>query len=247
MLICKIANSRALDAPTPSHSFGESTSGNAIYRPSVRPDRTDPPAPCLAHRAPCASCFVRPTCASRRLCLAPCSAAHRTSRSDSHCAQQRYDLCAMALSSVPASSSTSTSVHCGAVSRWAHVATVYFMHFRCMLNMIYLDVAKYIWCCIYCNNYTRMLQVYVSAVLNVCCKCFVRMFHMLNWLYIYVANVYCKCFIFSDVCNMLQQMLYVASVSWAGAARGRRRRWSPQASQASHGNRDGYYNSKPCW
>jgi hypothetical protein len=37
-----------------------------------------------------------------------------------------------------------------------------------------------------------MFQVYVlnvSAVLNVCCKCFIWMLHMFHWLYMYVANV----------------------------------------------------------
>jgi hypothetical protein len=81
MLISKITNSRALDTPTPSHSFGESTSGNAIYQASVRLDGTDPPAQRLTPRAlhapptPRASRHVlllpRVTCTSHRLRLAP--------------------------------------------------------------------------------------------------------------------------------------------------------------------------------
>jgi hypothetical protein len=48
--------------------------------------------------------------------------------------------------------------------------------------------------CLKCyNDYTCILQVYVSnisSVSNVCCKCFIGMFKMLPWLYIYVASVY---------------------------------------------------------
>ena len=40
------------------------------------------------------------------------------------------------------SSSASTSLHWRATSRWAHVATVCFMRFKCMLHMFYLDVSK---------------------------------------------------------------------------------------------------------
>jgi hypothetical protein len=40
--------------------------------------------------------------------------------------------------------------------------------------MFYIDVAK-----VYLNiEYTCMLQVYVSGVLYVCCKCFIWMLHM---------------------------------------------------------------------
>jgi hypothetical protein len=48
------------------------------------------------------------------------------------------------------------------------------MYFRCMFH---LDVACVLsGCCICCNGYTRILQVYVSnvsSVSEVCCKCFV--------------------------------------------------------------------------
>jgi hypothetical protein len=90
------------------------------------------------------------------------------------------------------------------------------------------------------------LQVYVSnvsVVSNVCCKCFIWMLHMLQWLYTYVASVCLKCYccfkrilqvFYLDVAYfavaihmlqvyvykcfirfgcMLQQMLYVASVA----------------------------------
>jgi len=85
------------------------------------------------------------------------------------------------------------------------------------------------------HGYTRMLQVYisnvlsiyvlyvamaihvcdmfvlnVSIVLNVCCKCFIMMLHMLQWLYIYVATVCFKCF--TCFRCMLQQVLHIASV-----------------------------------
>jgi hypothetical protein len=41
----------------------------------------------------------------------------------------------------------------------------------------------------------------VLDVLEVCCKCFTWMLHILQWLYMHVASVCSKCFIyFSDVC-----------------------------------------------
>jgi hypothetical protein len=43
--------------------------------------------------------------------------------------------------------------------------SIYFMRFICMLHMFYLNVVKVDWCCICCNDYTRMLQ-------NTCFKCF---------------------------------------------------------------------------
>ena len=60
-----------------------------------------------------------------------------------------------------------------------------------------------------------MLQVYVSDVLSisdVCCKCFIWMLHMLQWLYTYVASVYSKCFIYfhTYVVNVLSNVAYVA-------------------------------------
>jgi hypothetical protein len=49
-----------------------------------------------------------------------------------------------------------------------------------------------------------MWQEYVSIVSYVseeCCKCFIQMLHMLQWLYTYVANSCSECFIvFSDIC-----------------------------------------------
>jgi len=68
--------------------------------------------------------------------------------------------------------------------------TVSFMHFRCMFHMFHLDVAKVDlvlhilqWLYTYVSN--------ISAVLNVCCKCFIW---MLQWLYMYVTSVCSKCF-----------------------------------------------------
>jgi hypothetical protein len=40
-----------------------------------------------------------------------------------------------------------------------------------------------------------MLQVYGSNVSKVCCKCFIWILYMLQWLYTYVTSVYSKCFI----------------------------------------------------
>jgi hypothetical protein len=42
-----------------------------------------------------------------------------------------------------------------------------------------------------------MLQVHVLkcfSVLDICCKCFIWMLHILQWLYTYVSNVCFKCF-----------------------------------------------------
>jgi hypothetical protein len=63
-----------------------------------------------------------------------------------------------------------------------------------------------------------MLQVYVSnvsAISNVCCKCFIWILDMLQWLYMYVASVCsnvspvldlcCKCFIW--MLHMFRHML----------------------------------------
>jgi hypothetical protein len=52
----------------------------------------------------------------------------------------------------------------------------------CKFQVFYLDVV-YV--------FTHMLQVYVSnvsSVSDVCCKRFIWMLHMLQWLYIYVAK-----------------------------------------------------------
>jgi hypothetical protein len=57
-----------------------------------------------------------------------------------------------------------------------------------------------------------MLQVYVlnvSAVLNVCCKCFIIMLHMLQCPYIYVASVFVNISSISDVCCSKCFMLQV--------------------------------------
>jgi hypothetical protein len=84
-----------------------------------------------------------------------------------------------------------------------------------MLHVFRLYVAKVVWCCICCNCYKHILQVYVSnvsAVSDVCCKCFIRILHMLQ---AYVPNVSlvlyvcCKCFI--SMLHMLQA--YVPTVS----------------------------------
>jgi hypothetical protein len=66
----------------------------------------------------------------------------------------------------------------------AHIAMVFssicpkcFVCFRCMLQVFHLDVAKVD----LDITYTCMLQIYissVSAVLYVCCKCFIWMLHM---------------------------------------------------------------------
>jgi hypothetical protein len=63
--------------------------------------------------------------------------------------------------------------------------------FKCMLQVVYQDVASvalaiHVRCkCMFSN---------IAAVLNVCCKCFIWMLHMLQWPYTYVASVCFKCF-----------------------------------------------------
>jgi hypothetical protein len=58
--------------------------------------------------------------------------------------------------------------------------------FKRMLQVIYLDVAcvalaMHVSCrCTFSN---------ISAVSNVCCKCFISMLHMLQWPYTYAASV----------------------------------------------------------
>jgi hypothetical protein len=88
------------------------------------------PHPCLLPRAARASCLVLR------------SAAPYASHPDSRSAQLRSDLRDVASSSVLASSSASTSAHWRAASRWIHVATIYFVRFRYMLQMFHLDVAN---------------------------------------------------------------------------------------------------------
>jgi hypothetical protein len=43
-------------------------------------------------------------------------------------------------------------------------------------------------------TYVASVCFNVSAVSNVCCKCFIWMVHMLHWLYTYVRSVYFNCF-----------------------------------------------------
>jgi hypothetical protein len=88
------------------------------------------------------------------------------------------------------------------------------MRFR---YMFYLDVACVpSECCICCNDYTHMLQKRdvsnVSAVSDVCCKCFIRMLDMLQWPYTYVASVCFKCF------NYFKRMLQVFYLDVANVA-----------------------------
>jgi hypothetical protein len=180
----------------------------------VRPDRTDSPAP----HAAC------------RLRLILCSAAPRAFHLDSRCAQSRSDLRAMASNSVPASSSASTSIHWGTTSRWAHVAIICFMRFKCMLHMFYLDVAKvdlvlhmlqwlYTYVASVCfkcfSCFKRILQVfyldvaYVALALHVCCKYRFKMFQLFQT---YVASVLSRCCLCCSAhIHMLQT--YVINVS----------------------------------
>ena len=101
---------------------------------------------------------------------------------------------------------------------------------ECVSDIVYIAMPIH-GCCKYVIN--------ISAVLNICCKCFIWILHLLQWLYTYVASIcfkcsscfkrmlqveyvavaihicckayVCKCFIYSGC--MLQQMLYVAGVA----------------------------------
>ena len=141
--------------------------------------RLSPRLACPPH----ASCLVPPPTprASRRPRLTLRSTAPRaparTLTAHSQGPWTVGNLRAMALSSA------STNLHWAASSSWAHVTTVCFMRFRCMLHMFYLDVVKVELDCICCSVYTHMLQVYVQIFQlfsNVCCKLFIWMLHMLH-------------------------------------------------------------------
>jgi hypothetical protein len=67
--------------------------------------------------------------------------------------------------------------------------------FSLMLQQVFHAASVLSGCCICCSGYTHMLQVYVSsvsAILDVCRKCFIWILHMLQWLYTYVASLYFK-------------------------------------------------------
>jgi hypothetical protein len=68
--------------------------------------------------------------------------------------------------------------------------------------------------CICCNGYTRMLQVYVSAASNVCCRRFTWMLHIMQLLYMYVVSVCLK--YFSCLKHMLQVFLFRCHICCIG-------------------------------
>jgi hypothetical protein len=91
----------------------------------------------------------------------------------------------------------STGLHWATASRWAHVATVCFIRFRCVLHMFHLDVAKVdLVLHMLQGLYTYVVSVCFKclAVSNICYKCFIRILHMLQWLYMYVTSVCFTCF-----------------------------------------------------
>jgi hypothetical protein len=155
--------------------------GNALYRASVWPNGTNPHSP--APRAPTASCLVL---------LSPRVALHRTSRT----AELRTPC-----RSIELRASVKLCINerlLGAASRWAHVATICFMCFRCMLHIFHLDVAKV-------DLVLHMLQWLYTYVASVCIKCFscfkcmLQVFYLdvayvVLGLYTYVASVCFKCF-----------------------------------------------------
>jgi hypothetical protein len=80
--------------------------------------------------------------------------------------------------------------------------------------------------CICCNGYRRMLQVSIqniSSTSDVCCKCFIWMLHMLQWLYAYVGSACSNCFICFKC--MLQEVLPYCKCFMSSAGSPRRRWW----------------------
>jgi hypothetical protein len=68
-----------------------------------------------------------------------------------------------------------------------------------MLQVFYIDVAKVDWdVALVAKCFRCMLQTSIqkfSSVSEVCCKCFIWLLHIFQWLYTYVARVYSKYFI----------------------------------------------------
>jgi hypothetical protein len=83
----------------------------------------------------------------------------------------------------------------------------YFKCFRGILQVFYIDVAKVDMDV--AQRYVASVYSNVSSVLDVCCKCFVWMLHMFQWIYTYVTSVYSKCFI----CFRRMLQTYVINVS----------------------------------
>jgi len=100
----------------------------------------------------------------------------------------------VALSFVPASSSVSMSFDSPKqqedVALKVHVASVCFMCLRCLIcilqvfhvDVTYVAIAIHVCCKYVIPN--------ISAVSDVCCKCFIYILHMLHT---YVASVSCGC------------------------------------------------------
>jgi hypothetical protein len=85
--------------------------------------------------------------------------------------------------------SAHVNLHWAVASRWARVATVCFMHFRCMLHMFHLYFAKV-------DLVLHMLQWLHTCVASVCFSCFKRMLQVFHLDVAYVAvaiHVCCKC------------------------------------------------------
>ena len=49
--------------------------------------------------------------------------------------------------------------------------------------------------------------VYIAMIIHICCKCFIWMLHMLQWLYTYVVSLYSKYFTWFRC--ILQQIFYL--------------------------------------
>jgi hypothetical protein len=107
---------------------------------------------------------------------------------------------------------------------WMYAASVCYQMFQLFQTYVASVLSG---CCICYCDHTSILQVYVLNVLtisNVYCKCFIWMLHMSQWSYI------CKSmFKIFHLFQMMQQILHVASVSWADAGSGCTQRWSPWA------------------
>jgi hypothetical protein len=171
--VCRLALDLVLSALAPRASHGHARPALCCMCPAPRDAR------------PCTSRFTR----SHQTRLTPCvpRASYHTHPPVPHIVRSSHSV-------MPASRASRyarpASTFIGRQQVDECVATVCFIRFRCMLHMFHLDVTKV-------NLVLHMLQVYVSsvsAVSNICCKCFILMLYMLQWLYTYVANVCFKCF-----------------------------------------------------
>jgi hypothetical protein len=153
-------------------------------RPSIRRDEPASRRAPTARAGPASCCVALRLARSHRTCLA--------SRATHPACASHAQLVPRAAPPAPRTvlpRAALTSLHWAVTSTGAHVATVCFVCFRCILHMFYLNFAKV-------DLVLHMLQwlyTYVSAISNIYCKC-------LSGCYIYCSGYTCmlcvcfKCF-----------------------------------------------------